>query len=106
MSWIYLFAAGIFEVVWAVAMKYSCGFTRLWPAVITGVGMAASVGLLALSMRTLPLGTSYAVWTGIGTLGTAVVGMAVLGESTSASRICCLALIVAGIVGLKLLPGK
>ncbi len=104
MSWIYLSAAGIFEIVWAVCMKYSMGFTRLCPSVFTVLAMAASVFLLALSMRTLPLGTSYAVWTGIGTVGTAVIGMIAFGEPATAARLLCLGMIAAGIVGLRLIP--
>lgn len=103
MNWIILFAAGLLEVVWAVGLKYTEGFTRLVPSVVTGLAMAGSVALLGLAMRQLPLGTAYAVWTGIGTVGTAVVGMLVLGEPAGALRIACIALIVLGIAGLKLL---
>ena len=106
MSWIYLFAAGVLEIVWAVGLKYTHGFTRLGPSVVTLVAMAASVGLLGLALRHLPLGTAYAVWTGIGTVGTAIAGMVMLGEPAGAMRLGCIALIVAGILGLKLLtPG-
>ena len=103
MSWVYLFLAGLLEVAWAVGLKYSAGFTRLWPSVFTAVTMAGSVGMLGLALRTLPLGTSYAVWTGIGTIGTAVAGMLLLGEPAGALRLLSIGLIVAGIVGLKLL---
>lgn len=106
MSWLILLVAGLFEVVWAVGLKYTEGFTRLVPSVITLVAMAASVLLLGLAMRNLPLGTAYAVWTGIGTVGTAIVGMLMLGEPAGALRIACIGLIVLGIVGLKLVtPG-
>lgn len=106
MSWIYLFVAGLLEIVWAVGLKYTHGFTRLGPSVFTLVSMAASVGLLGLALRHLPLGTAYAVWTGIGTVGTAIAGMIMLGEPAGALRLGCIALIVAGILGLKLLtPG-
>ncbi len=106
MSWIYLVAAGLLEIAWAVGLKYTQGFTRLGPSVFTLVSMAASVGLLGLALRHLPLGTAYAVWTGIGTVGTAIAGMIMLGEPAGAMRLGCIALIVAGILGLKLLtPG-
>jgi quaternary ammonium compound-resistance protein SugE len=106
MSWIILSVAGLLEVAWAVALKYSAGFTRPWPSAITLAAMAGSVGMLGLALRTLPLGTAYAVWTGIGTVGTAVVGMWLLGEPAGALRLLSIGLIVAGIVGLKLLtPG-
>ena len=103
MSWIYLFAAGLLEIGWAVGLKYTQGFTKLGPSVFTLVAMAASVGLLGLALRHLPLGTAYAVWTGIGTVGTAIAGMVMLGEPAGAMRLGCIALIVAGILGLKLL---
>ncbi len=106
MSWMYLFAAGLLEIAWAVGLKYTQGFTKLGPSVFTLVSMAASVGLLGLALRHLPLGTAYAVWTGIGTVGTAIAGMVMLGEPAGAMRLGCIALIVAGILGLKLLtPG-
>jgi quaternary ammonium compound-resistance protein SugE len=103
MSWFYLLVAGLLEVAWAVALKYSAGFTRLVPSSVTLVAMAGSVGMLGLALRTLPLGTAYAVWTGIGTVGTAVAGMLLLGEPAGALRLLSIGLIVAGIVGLKLL---
>lgn len=103
MAWIYLFIAGLLEVAWAVGLKYTHGFTRLWPSVFTLVSMAASVGLLGVALRQLPLGTAYAVWTGIGTVGTAIAGMLMLGEPAGALRLLCIGLIVAGIFGLKLL---
>jgi quaternary ammonium compound-resistance protein SugE len=106
MSWFYLIAAGLLEIVWAVGLKYTQGFTKLGPSVLTLAAMAASVGLLGLALRHLPLGTAYAVWTGIGTVGTAIAGMIMLGEPAGAMRLGCIALIVAGILGLKLLtPG-
>jgi quaternary ammonium compound-resistance protein SugE len=103
MSWVYLLVAGLLEVVWAVGLKYTHGFTRLAPSVLTLVAMAASVLMLGLALRSLPLGTAYAVWTGIGTVGTAVAGMLMLGEPAGALRLVSIALIVAGIAGLKLL---
>jgi quaternary ammonium compound-resistance protein SugE len=103
MTWLILFVAGLLEVVWAVGLKYTEGFTRLVPSLITLVAMAGSVILLGLAMRSLPLGTAYAVWTGIGTVGTAIVGMVVLGEPAGALRLACIGMIIAGIAGLKLL---
>ncbi|WP_338760740.1 quaternary ammonium compound efflux SMR transporter SugE [Massilia sp. METH4] len=103
MSWIVLFVAGLLEVGWAVGLKYTAGFTKLVPSVLTLAAMAGSVGLLGLALRDLPLGTAYAVWTGIGTVGTAIYGIAVLGEPSEAARLVCIALIVSGILGLKLL---
>jgi quaternary ammonium compound-resistance protein SugE len=102
MAWIILIVAGLFEVVWAFAMKQSDGFTRLTPSVITIVAMIVSVVLLALAMKSLPLGTAYAVWTGIGALGAFVVGIAVLGEAATAFRIASAVLILLGLIGLKL----
>ena len=102
MAWTYLFIAGLLEVGWAVGLKYTEGFTRLWPTVFTVAALAGSMALLALSLRELPLGTAYAVWTGIGAVGTAALGIILFGESAAAARLACIALIVAGIVGLKL----
>ena len=102
MAWIALFVAGLLEIGWAVGLKYTEGFTKLWPTVGTAAALAASMGLLAFAMRTLPLGTSYAVWTGIGTVGTAILGIVLFREPATAMRITCIAMIVAGIVGLKL----
>ena len=102
MAWILLFLAGLFEIVWAVGLKYTEGFTRLWPTVGTLAAMAISFGLLAQAMKALPLGTAYAVWTGIGALGAFAVGILVLGESASPMRIASLACIVIGIIGLKM----
>lgn len=102
MAWPLLVLAGALEVVWAVGLKSTEGFSRLWPSVLTLAAMAASMALLATAMKTLPVGTAYAVWTGIGAVGAALVGMFVLGEPRTAGRIVSLVLIVAGIVGLKL----
>lgn len=101
-AWMILVLAGLFEVAWAVGLKYTEGFTRLWPTVLTIAAMAASLSLLGLALRHLPLGTAYAVWTGIGTLGTVILGVWLFGESTAVLRLLCIGLIVAGIVGLKL----
>ena len=102
MSWIILFIAGLLEVVWAIGLKYTHGLTRLTPSVITVTAMIVSIVLLSWAMRSLPVGTAYAVWTGIGAVGAAITGILLLGESASLARIASLALIVAGIVGLKL----
>lgn len=103
MPWIYLVIAGLFEIAWAVGLKYTEGFSKLVPSVLVAGTMVASMGLLGLAVRHLPIGTAYAVWTGIGTLGAAVFGMLVLGEPAGALRLGCVGLIAAGIVGLKLL---
>ena len=102
MAWVVLFVAGVLEIGWAVGLKHTEGFSRLGPTLATAACMIASIGLLGLSLRSLPLGTAYAVWTGIGTVGTAVVGIVLLKEPASAVRMLCIALIVAGIAGLKL----
>jgi quaternary ammonium compound-resistance protein SugE len=102
MAWIYLFIAGLLEVLWAYSMKQSHGFTRIVPSAITLVAMIASVVLLALAMRTLPLGTAYTIWTGIGAVGAFVVGVLVLGEQLTAMRIAAAVFIVTGIVLMKL----
>ena len=102
MAWAYLFVAGLFEIGWAVGLKYTDGFTRLWPTLFTVVTMVTSMGLLGVALRSLPVGTAYAVWTGIGAIGTAVVGMILFKEPATVVRLVCLALIVAGILGLKL----
>jgi quaternary ammonium compound-resistance protein SugE len=101
MSWIILFFAGLLEVGWAIGLKYTEGFTRLWPSVATVAAMTGSVLLLGLAMKQLPVGTAYAVWTGIGAVGTALLGIVLFGESAAAARLVCLGLIVAGILGLK-----
>ena len=102
MAWVVLVVAGGFEVVWAIGLKYTDGFTRLWPSVGTVAAMVASVVLLAWAMKTLPVGTAYAVWTGIGAVGTVILGIALFGEAATFARLACVGLIVAGIVGLKL----
>jgi quaternary ammonium compound-resistance protein SugE len=101
MNWILLIIAGLLEVGWAIGLKYSEGFTRLWPSVFTVVTMALSVFLLAVAMRSLPVGTAYAVWTGIGAVGTVILGIVLFGESASFARLVCVGLIIAGIAGLK-----
>jgi quaternary ammonium compound-resistance protein SugE len=105
MAWVVLFLAGLLEVTWAIGLKYTEGFTRLWPSVGTAVALVGSMGLLGIALRTLPLGTAYAVWTGIGTIGTTVLGVVLFGEPATAFRLGCIALIVAGILGLKLASG-
>jgi quaternary ammonium compound-resistance protein SugE len=100
-SWIILILAGIFEMVWAVGLKYTEGFSRLMPSIATVGAMIASMLLLGIAVRELPIGTAYAVWTGVGTVGTFIAGMVLLGESTSAFRVLCVCLILAGIIGLK-----
>lgn len=102
MAWTYLVLAGLLEIGWAIGLKYTAGFTRLVPSILTGLSMVASVVLLGLALKTLPVGTGYAVWTGIGTVGTALLGIYLLGEPATAMRLGCIALIVAGILGLKL----
>ncbi|MES3154736.1 DMT family transporter [Sphingomonas faeni] len=102
MAWIALVFAGLFEIVWASAMKQSHGFTRLWPSLITGAGMLISFGLLASAMRVLPLGTAYTIWTGIGAVGAFVVGIMVFGEAMTAMRLLAALLIVSGLVLMKL----
>jgi quaternary ammonium compound-resistance protein SugE len=103
MSWTYLFIAGALEIVWAIGLKYTEGFTRLLPSVITVAAMIVSVWFLALALRTIPVGTGYAVWTGIGAVGTAILGIVLFGESAQIARLLCIGLIVAGIAGLKYL---
>ncbi len=106
MAWLLLLVAGVFEVAWAIGLKYTEGFSRLWPSVLTIAAMGVSVVLLALALKSIPVGTGYAVWTGIGAVGTAVLGIVLFGESASAARIACIGLIVAGIVGLKIVSGE
>lgn len=106
MAWLVLFLAGLLEIGWAVGLKYTAGFTRPWPTVATAVTLIASMSLLGVALRTLPLGTAYAVWTGIGSVGTAVLGIVLFREPATALRLLCIALIVAGIVGLKLASGS
>ncbi|WP_398471662.1 quaternary ammonium compound efflux SMR transporter SugE [Tardiphaga sp.] len=102
MAWFILFIAGLLEVGWAVGLKYTEGFTKLVPSVLTLASMAASVGMLALALKELPMGTAYAVWTGIGAVGTAALGIYLFGDPATVARIACIGLIVAGIAGLKL----
>ena len=102
MAWIFLFLAGLFEVGWAVGLKYSEGFTRLWPSLATLGCMIVSLGLLGLALRSLPLGTAYAIWTGVGTIGTALFGIALFQDPADVVRLSCIGLIVIGIVGLYL----
>src|SRR5215212_8702670 len=102
MAWVYLVFAGLFEIGWAIGLKYTDGFSRLVPSLLTVASMIVSLGLLGLALKTLPVGTAYAVWTGIGALGTAILGIALFGEPATALRLACLGLIVGGIVGLKL----
>lgn len=102
MAWIILFIAGLFEIGWAVGLKYTDGFTRLWPTVFTAVSLVASMSLLGLAVKSLPLGTAYAIWTGIGAVGTVILGIVLFKEPATAARLVCVGLIVAGILGLKL----
>jgi quaternary ammonium compound-resistance protein SugE len=103
MAWVILFVAGLLEIGWAVGLKYTDGFTRLWPTIGTGVALIASMTLLGLAMRVLPLGTAYAIWTGIGTVGTAILGIVLFHEPVTFIRIAFLSLIVLGILGLKMI---
>jgi quaternary ammonium compound-resistance protein SugE len=102
MDWTLLLLAGLFEIGWAVGLKYTAGFTRLWPTMATLTAMILSIGLLGMAVKTLPIGTAYAVWVGIGSVGTAVLGVVLLGESLSVGRLLSLFLIFLGVVGLKL----
>jgi len=102
MAWTYLIVAGVLEIVWAIGLKYTEGFTKLVPSLITGVALFASMLFLALALRTVPVGTGYAIWTGIGAVGTAILGIVLFAESATLARLGCIGLIVAGIVGLKL----
>ena len=102
MAWVILVIAGLFEVGWAIGLKYAEGFTRLWPTVWTVVAMIVSLWLLGIAMKSLPVGTAYSVWVGVGAVGTVVLGIVLLGESANAARLISVALIIAGIVGLKL----
>lgn len=101
MSWVFLFIAGGFEIVWAIGLKYTDGFTRLWPSVGTLVAMGVSFLFLSYALKVIPIGTAYAVWTGIGAVGVAVLGMILFGESRDAFRLLCILVIVGGIAGLK-----
>ncbi len=102
MSWLVLFVAGLFEIAWAIGLKYTEGFTRPWPTAGTVAAMVISVALLGIAMKSLPVGTAYAVWTGIGAVGTVLLGIALFGDPTSPARLVCVALILAGIIGLKI----
>jgi quaternary ammonium compound-resistance protein SugE len=101
MPWISLTIAGLFEIAWAIGLKYTQGFSRLWPSLLTVVAMIASFYFLAQALKTIPVGTGYAVWTGIGAVGTAILGILLFAESTSFARLFCILLIIAGIIGLK-----
>jgi quaternary ammonium compound-resistance protein SugE len=101
MAWLYLAIAGLFEVAWAIGLKYTAGWTRLGPSIWTVTAMVASIVLLGKALQTIPVGTGYAVWTGIGAAGTAALGIILFGESAAPARLACIALIVAGIIGLK-----
>jgi quaternary ammonium compound-resistance protein SugE len=102
MAWAILVLAGLFEVGWAIGLKYTEGFTRLWPTAWTVLSMIVSLGLLGIAMKTLPVGTAYSVWVGVGAVGTAILGIVLLGEPANAARLTSVAFIIAGIVGLKL----
>jgi len=102
MAWVYLLIAGLFETGWAIGLKYTEGFSRLWPSLATVAAMAVSFLFLSLALKTLPVGTGYAVWTGIGAVGTVILGIVLFGEPASLARMACIGLIVAGILGLKL----
>ncbi len=102
MNWVYLFIAGLFEIAWAIGLKYTEGWSRLWPSLITAALMIASFYFLSLAVKTLPIGTAYAVWTGIGTVGAAILGMALFDEPADIIRVFCIMLIIAGIAGLKI----
>jgi quaternary ammonium compound-resistance protein SugE len=102
MPWVLLILAGLFEVVWAIGLKYTDGFTRLWPTVGTIAALIVSVGLLGTAAKSLPIGTAYAVWTGIGAIGTVIFGIILLGDPVTTARLTCVGLILAGVIGLKL----
>ena len=102
MAWVVLIIAGLFEIGWAVGLKYTDGFTRLYPTLATAASMVVSLDLLGLALKTLPVGTAYAVWTGVGSVGTAVLGILLFGEAATAARLACIGMIVGGIIGLKL----
>jgi quaternary ammonium compound-resistance protein SugE len=106
MAWIYLLLAGMFEIGFAIGLKYTEGFTRLWPSLATAAAAALSLWLLTQALRTIPVGTAYAIWTGIGAVGVATLGIVLLSESASPGRLACIALIIAGVVGLKLVSAN
>lgn len=103
MSWIYLFIAGLFEIGWAIGLKYTEGFTKFWPSLFTGISMIISVTLLGLALKSLPVGTAYTIWTGIGAIGTVIFGIYLFDEPATAAKFFCISLILMGIVGLKLI---
>jgi quaternary ammonium compound-resistance protein SugE len=105
MAWLYLIVAGVLELCWAIGLKYADGFTKLWPSAWTILTMIASFFCLAQAVRTIPIGTGYAIWTGIGAVGTAILGIVLFAESTAPARLACMALVVLGIIGLKLTSG-
>ena len=102
MPWLLLLIAGLFEIGWAIGLKYTEGFSRPWPTALTVLSMVISLGLLGLALRELPVGTAYAIWTGVGATGTAILGIILFGDPATAARLACIGLIVAGIIGLKL----
>ncbi|MCP3391608.1 multidrug efflux SMR transporter [Bradyrhizobium sp. CCGB12] len=106
MAWMFLSMAGVLEIGFAFGMKWSAGFTRLIPGLFTAITGLSSIFLLSISLRTLPVGTGYAVWTGIGAAGTAILGMTLLGESAAPLKVLCIVVILAGVIGLKLVPGN
>lgn len=101
MAWLYLLIAGLLEIGWAIGLKYTEGFSRPWPTVLTVICMIASFAFLGLALKTLPVGTAYAIWTGIGAVGTVLLGIWLLGDSANAARLACIAVIISGILGLK-----
>jgi quaternary ammonium compound-resistance protein SugE len=101
MAWVYLFTAALFEIGWAIGLKYTQGFTKPWPSLLTITAMVISLTFLALAVRTIPVGTGYAIWTGIGAVGTAILGIILFAEPLTAWRVICLLLIVGGVIGLK-----
>ncbi len=102
MAWTLLIVAGLFEIAWAIGLKYTAGFTKLWPSMGTLAAMVISVYLLALALKSIPVGTGYAVWTGVGVVGTAILGIVLFGEAAGIARLACIGLIISGIAGLKL----
>ena len=106
MAWIYLVVAGLFECGWAIGLKYTEGFSRLWPSVLTVAAMVVSFLFLSLAMKSIPVGTAYAVWTGIGAVGVATLGIFLFGESREIARLACILLIVSGVIGLKIFSGS
>jgi len=106
MAWAYLIIAALFECGWAIGLKYTNGFTKIWPSIFTIAAMIVSFQFLSLAMKTIPVGTAYAIWTGIGTVGVAIIGMMLFDESKDIARILCIVLIVAGVIGLKVFSGE